>query len=255
MRWSSCLILALALFLAPSAAPADPPILQYRTIAAYPHDREAFTQGLFWLDGHLYESTGLEGRSTIRKVNLRDGKVLRSIALPANLFGEGIVNWGREIISITWRTGIGYRWDRATFGRLGEWRYPGEGWGLTQDGAHIIMSDGTSYLRFLDPRTLAEVRRVRVTSDGVPLHDLNELEYVEGAVFANVWRTNLIARIDPQSGHVTGWLDLTALADRALEDGRGDVLNGIAWDPRRRRMLVTGKNWPTLFEIALEHAD
>jgi len=252
MRWLERIAAAALLALAPIACAAEPPFLQWSEVRTYPHDEQAFTQGLFWLDGRLYESTGLEGRSTIREVALADGRVVRSVALPSDLFGEGIVNWGSEIVSITWRSGIGFRWDRASFARRAEWRYPGEGWGLTQDGTHIIMSDGTPELRFLDPRTLAEVRRIRVTSEGQPLFDLNELEYVRGEILANVWRTNLIARIDPATGNVTGWIDLSPLADRARAAGRSDVLNGIAWDARHERLFVTGKNWPMLFELKLE---
>lgn len=253
MRWRELRAAAAALLLSlvPAAAPAEVPFVAYETVATYPHDHQAFTQGLFWLDGHLYESTGLVGRSTIREVNLADGRVLRSVPVAPPDFGEGIVNWGDEIVSITWQGGVGYRWDRRSFARKAEWHYPGEGWGLTQDGTHIIMSDGTPDLRFLDPDTLSEVSRIRVTADGAPLYDMNELEYVHGEILANVWQTNLIARIDPATGHVTGWLDLSDLAARALADGRGDVLNGIAWDAAHDRLFVTGKNWPMLFEIRL----
>jgi len=234
---------------APSA-PAAPVVYTARIVATYPHDPDAFTQGLFWLDGRLYESTGLIGRSTIRQVNLDDGRVLRSVAIPPDQFGEGIVNWGPQIISITWQNGIGYRWDRTTFRRLGQWRYDGEGWGLTQDGTSIVMSDGTAELRFLDPRRLTERRRVTVTVSGRPLAALNELEWVRGEIFANVWHTGFIVRIDPASGRVTGVIDLRDLAvqNRASED---NVLNGIAYDPARDRLFVTGKNWARLYEIEL----
>ena len=226
------------------------PVYAYRVVAAYPHDRAAFTEGLFYLDGQLYESTGLVGRSTIRRVRLEDGHVLQSVAIPPGPFGEGIVNWGRQIVSLTWQGGIGYRWDRASLRRLGQWRYPGEGWGLTRNGTDIVMSDGTPELRFLDPATLNERRRVTVTLRGGPLARLNEIEWVRGEVFANIWMTGLIARIDPIGGRVTGIIDLRPLA---AENGANEdnVLNGIAYDAAGDRLFVTGKNWTHLYEIDL----
>ena len=225
------------------------PTYGYRVVAAYPHDPASFTQGLFWLDGHLYESTGHVGRSTIRRVNLEDGRVLQSVSIP-NVFGEGIVNWGDQIVSITWQDGVGYRWDRRTLRQLGSFTYRGEGWGLTQNGRDIIMSDGTAELRFLDPETMAERRRIVVTADGQRVADLNELEWVNGEILANVWQTPRIARIDPSTGRVTGWIDLAPLVAQFQSDTDA-VLNGIAYDPARDRLFVTGKNWPRLFEIDL----
>lgn len=244
------LIIALAQPAAATAAAAEPAVYDYRIVATYPHDPAAYTQGLIYLDGRLYESTGRVGTSVIRQVRFEDGRVLRQVAIPAGQFGEGIVNWGRQLVSITWQSGTGYRWDRRTLRRLGEWRYPGEGWGLTQDGSNIIMSDGTPELRFLDPVTLAERRRVTVTLRGQQLRDLNELEWVNGAVFANVWHTGFIARIDPASGHVTGLIDLRPLARENGGDEEA-VLNGIAYDPAGDRLFVTGKLWPHLYEIDL----
>lgn len=228
----------------------EPPTSAYRVVATYPHDSRAFTQGLFWLDGHLYETTGQIGQSTLRRVGLEDGKVLQIVPMPGRVFGEGSTNWGDQIISITWQDGIGFRWDRATFRQLGTFRYPGEGWGLTQDGRQLIMSDGTAELRFLDPETLQERRRVRVTANGRPIDQLNELEFVNGEVLANVWNTTRIARIDPASGNVTGWIDLTGLV-RQNGNNHDAVLNGIAYDAQRDRLFVTGKNWPRLYEIDL----
>jgi glutaminyl-peptide cyclotransferase len=225
------------------------PVYDYRVVEAYPHDRHAFTQGLFYLDGYLYESTGHIGQSTVRRVNLEDGRVVRSADVPPPLFGEGIVNWGDQIVSVSWQSGIGFRWDRATLRRLGEWRYPGEGWGLTQNGREIIMSDGTAQLRFLDPETMAERRRVTVTDGGTLVPRLNELEWVNGEIFANVWMTPMIARIDPDSGRVTGWIDLTELARETSDPSRDSVLNGIAYDAAGDRLFVTGKYWPRLYEI------
>jgi glutamine cyclotransferase len=233
------------------AESAGPERYTYRIVATYPHDRRAFTQGLFVLEGELYESTGQVGQSTIRRVRIEDGRVLQSVHIPRDQFGEGIVNWGDEIINISWQDGIGYRWDRRTFRRLGEWRYTGEGWGLTQNGRDIIMSDGTPELRFLDPDTLQERRRLTVTLNGQPLANLNELEWVEGEVFANVWMTPAIVRIDPTTGRVTGIVDLSALAAENGGSDSDNVLNGIAYDAAGDRLFLTGKNWPRLYEIDL----
>ena len=234
---------------AQAAAPA-PVTYSYRVVATYPHDPRAFTQGLFFLNGRLYESTGQVGQSTIRQVRVEDGRVLQSVPIPPGLFGEGIVNWNNEIISITWQGGRGFRWDLATLRQTGEWQYSGEGWGLTQNGTEIIMSDGSSALRFLDPATLAERRRITVTRDGAEVTQLNELEWVNGEIYANVWQTPLIVRINPQSGNVTGVIDLTALAAEN-GDSADRVLNGIAYDAQRDRLFVTGKYWPRLYEIDL----
>lgn len=234
-----------------SAAEAEPAVYGYRVVAAYPHDPEAFTQGLVYRDGELFESTGLVGRSTIRRVRIEDGRVLQSVPIPAGHFGEGIVDWGDQIVSITWQGGIGFRWDRQTLRQTAEWRYPGEGWGLTRSPTDIVMSDGTPNLRFLDPATLAERRRLAVTIRGRPLADLNELEWVNGEIWANVWQTAYIVRIDPATGIVTGVVDLRPLA--ALNGGREDaVLNGIAYDSAGDRLFVTGKLWPRLYEIEIE---
>jgi glutamine cyclotransferase len=247
--------LALALLVAVTgcgaSAPADPPIYGYKVVKAYPHDPTAFTEGLFYLDGKLYESTGLNRQSTIREVRLEDGKVLRSVSLDPQYFGEGIVNWGNELLSLTWQNEVGFRWNRADFRRTGQFTYPGEGWALTQDGKNVIMSDGTSELRFLDPATMKERKRVRVTYRGEPVERLNELEWVKGEIFANIWMGRRIARIDPGSGQVKGWIDLS---DLALESANGDpdsVLNGIAYDKAKDRLFVTGKNWAKLFEIKI----
>lgn len=248
-------LLSLFAFAACSAAgPQQAPVVSAKVVRAYPHDPAAFTQGLFWLDDRLYESTGQHGRSTIREVRLEDGKVLRSVALPQRHFGEGIVNWGSEVISLTWQDQIGYRWNRADFRQTGSWTYPGEGWGLTQNGRNIFMSDGTAQLRVLDPRTLREVRRIDVSDDGTPVANLNELEFVKGEILANVWMTSRIARIDPQSGRVKGWIDLAPLVAQAAPTDPDSVLNGIAYDAKRDRLFVTGKNWGKLFEIDLETA-
>jgi glutamine cyclotransferase len=234
-----------------AAAPADPPVDSYRVVRSYPHDPTAFTEGLFYLDGKLFESTGLNRQSTIREVRLQDGKVLRSVSLEPEYFGEGIVNWGNEVISLTWQNGIGFRWNRADFRRTGQFRYMGEGWALTQDGRNVIMSDGTSELRFLDPKTMAERKRVKVTYKGEPVERLNELEWVKGEIFANVWMGRRIARIDPKSGRVKGWIDLAMLVAENANGDPDSVLNGIAYDAKGDRLFVTGKNWAKLFEIRI----
>ena len=232
-----------------ASAPAEPPVDGYRIVKEYPHDPGAFTEGLFYLGGRLFESTGLNRQSTIREVRLEDGKVLRSVSLEPQYFGEGIVNWGDDILSLTWQNEVGFRWGLRDFRPKGQFKYPGEGWALTQDGKNIYMSDGTAELRVLDPSTLAERRRIKVTFKGQPVERLNELEWVKGEIFANIWMGRRIARIDPKSGAVKGWIDLSELA---VENANGDpdaVLNGIAYDGKGDRLFVTGKNWAKLFEI------
>ncbi len=244
------------LFLAVTAQQAPPPVQLYtvEVKASYPHDPNAFTQGLFFSDGALFESTGLVGQSTLRRVRLQDGKVLQQAAIPAGQFGEGSTAWGKEIVSVTWTHGVGHRWDARTLKRLGSFRYAGEGWGLTQDGRSLILSDGTPWLRFLDPKTYKEQRRVRVLAGGKPVAALNELEYVNGEVWANIWQTPTIARIDPASGAVKGWIDLSALERLSGRSGPDDVANGIAYEPRSKRLFVTGKRWPKLFEVRVKGA-
>ncbi len=238
-----------ALLVGPPALAAVP-TYGVEVVRAYPHDPHAFTEGLFYLGGDLYESTGEKGRSSIRKVDLATGKVLQSRDLASAYFGEGIVNWKNRLIELTWTTEVGFIYDLATFKPLGRFSYEGEGWGLTQDGRQIIMSDGTPRLRFLDPTTLKETREVTVTADGAPVWSLNEMEWVKGQILANVWMTNKIARIDPATGKVSAWIDLTSLVDpRAVIQDRDAVPNGIAYDARRDRLFVTGKLWPKLFEI------
>ncbi|MCP1469409.1 glutaminyl-peptide cyclotransferase [Sphingobium sp. OAS761] len=222
---------------------------RWTLVKSYPHDAEAFTEGLFYLDGALYESTGLEGRSEIRKVALRTGRVLQRRVVDRPYFGEGIVNWKDRLISLTWRHRRGFVWSLADFAPQSDFRYEGEGWGLTQDGHSLIMSDGTAQLRFLDPDTLAERRRVTVTWKGRPVDRLNELEYVKGEVWANIWYDSRIARIDPDSGAVIDWVDIAPLMRAAKVTDSEAVANGIAYDAARDRLFVTGKNWPRLFEI------
>ena len=232
----------------PGDTPA--PTATARVLATYPHDTDAFTEGLFVRDGKLFESTGFERRSFIREVDLASGKVLRQVAIPPAQFGEGIVDWRGDIISVTWQGGVGHRWRISDLSRIGGFRYDGEGWGLTRDDRNIILSDGTPVLRFLDPVTLKVVRRLRVTADGRPLAMLNELEWVDGEILANVWHEDRIARIDPRTGRVKGWIDLSAIVANTPKRDEEAVANGIAWDAKTRRLYVTGKYWPTLYRIA-----
>ena len=246
--------LLLALALLPVAAQAQLPVAEPEIIAIYPHDTGAFTEGLFFRDGALFESTGEEGRSQIRRVDLASGKVLQRISLPPSIFGEGIVDWRDQIYSVIWHGGMGTRWSLNGFRRLGSFRYAGEGWGMTQDGKQIILSDGTPTLRFLDPRTMKVVRRLKVSAEGTAIANLNELEYVRGEILANIWQTNSIARINPRTGAVKGWINVLALAQRAGASGPDAVANGIAYDALRDRLFLTGKNWPLLFEVRMPKA-
>jgi glutaminyl-peptide cyclotransferase len=238
--------------LTPAPAHAKVPVYGYTIERTYPHDPGAFTEGLFYLDGFLYESTGLEGKSDIRKVQLATGKVLKRRPIGAKYFGEGIVAWKGRLAELTWQSQIGFTYDLGTFKPRSTFHYLGEGWALTHDGQRIIMSDGTAQLRFLDPATLAETGRLNVTLNGRPLAMLNELEWVKGEILANVWQTNFIVRIDPKTGNVTGVIDLSALVSQEAAKGRPiDVLNGIAYDAEHDRLFITGKLWPDLYEIKL----
>jgi glutaminyl-peptide cyclotransferase len=248
-------LLALFLLLLPSLALASGPIpvYRYRVVHAYPHDPAAYTEGLFYRDGALYEATGTVGASSVRKVALRSGKVLRQTATPWPDYGEGIVAWKDRLIQLTWQDHEGIVYDLATLTPRAKFAYPGEGWALTDDGTHLLMSDGTPTIRVLDPDSLKQVGRIEVTADGKPLANLNELEWVKGELYANVWLTDRIARIDPASGKVMGWIDLTGLGPdpASLPDPTNDVLNGIAYDAAHDRLFVTGKCWPQLYEIRL----
>ncbi len=223
----------------------------YRVIHAYPHDEQAFTQGLVYLDGHLYESTGLKGHSSLREEDLDTGRILRFQQVPDQYFAEGLTNWGSTLIQLTWQAHIALVYDRATFRLLKTFHYEGEGWGLTQDGKDLILSDGSATLRFLDPTTFREVRHLIVKDRGVPVTQLNELEFIHGQIYANVWHSDRIARISPANGNVLSWIDLTGLLPDSQRPSPEAVLNGIAYDAARNRIFVTGKLWPKLFEIEL----
>lgn len=246
---------ALALLLLAAPAQAD---TRWMLVRSLPHDPQAFTEGLLIHDGLLYESTGMVGASSITIRRLNDGRVVKRVTVGAPYFGEGIALWRNRLISLTWRHRTGFIWALPGLRRTGTFHYDGEGWALTSDGTRLIMSDGTANLRFLDPETLAETGQITVRdADGRTVPMLNELEYVDGEILANVWMTDRIARIDPASGRVIDWIDLTDLVARAHADGAtgpDDVLNGIAWDADKRQLFVTGKNWSKLYEIRLERA-
>jgi glutamine cyclotransferase len=234
------------------ATPAQSiPTFGYQVINAYPHDPTAFTEGLELNGGELYESTGLNGQSTLRREDLTSGQVQQSLALALEYFGEGITLWKDRIIQLTWQSHVGFVYDKATFQLLKQFNYPTEGWGLTHDDQNLIMSDGTSTLHYLDPDTLQEVKRLDVHDDQGPVLNLNELEYICGEIFANIWQTDRIARISPETGQVVGWIDLTGLLGPEDRIRPVDVLNGIAYDAANDRLYVTGKLWPKLFEIKL----
>jgi glutamine cyclotransferase len=246
---------AAALFFPGARAGAQGGVAQfgYRVVNTYPHDARAYTQGLLYRDGVLYESTGLNGRSSLRKVRLETGEVLQERTVDAKYFAEGLADWQNRLIQLTWRSNVGFVYDMASFAPTRTFDYAGEGWGLTQDGTRLIMSDGqrAGELRFLDPATFRELGRLTVRDAGVPVANLNELEYMNGDVLANVYQTNRICRIDLKTGRITAWIDLTGLLSPAERAGT-DVLNGIAYDARGDRLFVTGKLWPRLFEIRLE---
>lgn len=221
----------------------------YRVVRTYPHDAHAFTQGLVFVDGRLYESTGINGQSSLRMIDLQTGRILQDQPVDPKYFGEGLTNWGSTLIQLTWQAHVAIVYDRFSFRPLRTFSYPGEGWGLTQDGRSLILSDGTSSLRFLDPASFKEVRRVTVKDHGKPITELNELEYIDGQVYANIWHSDRIARISPRTGQVLGWINLKGLLPESEGSGPEAVLNGIAWDAAHHRLYVTGKLWPKLFQI------
>jgi len=231
----------------PSTAPA--PQLRWEVIRSSPHDPSAFLQGLVWHDGGFFESTGLLGRSTLRRVEWPSGRVLRQVNLPPDVFGEGLARVGNRLVQLTWRSGRGFVYDLATLRLLREFRYEGEGWGLAYDGASLVVSDGTDVLTYLGPQRFTPTRKLAITWNGRPLHGLNELEFIEGEVWANVWHTDFIVRIDPVSGRVASFLDLAGLLPSDRRPHEEAVLNGIAYDPATRRVFVSGKLWPLIFEI------
>jgi glutaminyl-peptide cyclotransferase len=250
MRFASATLLLLLPCQAQTPARKTPEYT-YKIVKAYPHDRSAFTQGLEFHNGFLYEGTGLNGKSTLRKVRIEDGQVLQKIDLSAEYFGEGITLVGGEIVQITYQTQTGFVYGLNDFTLRRKFKYVGEGWGLTNNGREIFFSDGSAEIRVLDPKTLAEKRRIKVHDGAKPIDQLNELEWVEGELFANIWGTDRIARIAPQTGAVTGWVDLAGILSPMYRTQAVDVLNGIAYDAAKKRLFVTGKLWPLLYEIQL----
>jgi glutaminyl-peptide cyclotransferase len=247
-KWSIIILV----FVAPveaSFARTPTPVDGYKIIHVYPHDPSAFTQGLVFVDGHLYESTGLNGRPSIRMVDVESGRVLQKRDLPTEYFGEGLTDWASQLIQLTWKAGIGFVYDRFSFTSERNFHYQGEGWGLTHDGTTLIMSDGSSVLRFLSPTSFREVRRVSVRDGNGLVDHLNELEYVRGEIYANIWHSDKIARISPRTGKIVGWIDMSGLIDESELRDPDAVLNGIAYDSKGDRLFVTGKLWPKLFEI------
>jgi glutamine cyclotransferase len=242
-----------------AAATATPPaantpavkLYTYKIVNTWPHDRSAFTEGLTYLNGTFLESTGLNGHSTLRRVDPTSGRVLQQVNLPAEIFGEGMTVLGDKVFQVSWRNQKGFIYRLGDFAPAGDFTYTGEGWGLTTDGQSLILSDGTNQIRFLDPLSFKVTRTIRVVTQNQPLPMLNELEWVKGELYANVWQTHFVARIDPVTGNVLGLVDFTGLLPPADYNSDTDVLNGIAYDPAGDRLFVTGKNWPKLFEVQL----
>jgi glutaminyl-peptide cyclotransferase len=229
------------------------PVFGYQIVNVYPHSSLAFTQGLVYDEGTLFEGTGLYGQSTLRRVDLETGRVLQQTNLNSSLFGEGIALWKDRIIQLTWQFGLGLVYGKENLTVIGSFRYPTEGWGITSDNKSLIMSDGTDTLHILDPESFVETGQIKVTANGTPLRGLNELEYIKGQIYANVWPTNWIMIISPESGIVSGKIDLQGIMqENDISGGKVDVLNGIAYDAREDRLFVTGKLWPKLFEIKID---
>ncbi len=229
--------------------PKHPQEYTFEVVRQFPHDTAAFTQGFAYHDGYFYEGTGLKGRSSLRQVRVDTGEIVRQVGLTPEFFGEGITILGNEVIQLTWQSHIGFIYNLSDFRRLRSFSYPGEGWGITTNGHELFMSDGTPEIRVLDSSTLVEKRRLSVHDGTTLVPELNELEFVDGEIFANVWQANRIARISPQTGEVVGWIDLTGLLSPIYRLGPDAVLNGIAYDQQRKRLFVTGKLWPNIFQI------
>jgi glutaminyl-peptide cyclotransferase len=246
-RYAALICLPL-LVLRADAAVAQAPVQGYAVINSYPHDTSAYTEGLVLYGDHLYESTGLNGASTLRDVDVTTGTVRTQVDLSSEYFGEGMTIFQGKIFQLTWQSQVGFIYDPATFARIGQFAYSGEGWGLTHDDQYLIMSDGTNRIRFLDPVTFDVVRSVDVFNDGTPLTNINELEYINGEIYANIWLTDWVVRIDPWTGAILGWIDFRGLLPAGMS---GEVFNGIAYEPQSGHLLVTGKFWPLLFEVAV----
>jgi glutaminyl-peptide cyclotransferase len=255
----TCILAVIATSLVLACAPATTaqrkpaPVQSYKLIATFPHDPSSFTQGLvFASDGQMYESTGLQGESTLRRVEIATGKTLQRIDVPSQYFAEGLAMVGDELLQLTWQHKIGFVYDRATFKQKRTFSYPTEGWGIAYDGtSRLVMSDGSDTLTFLDPKTFAPGKKLRVLDAGRPVSNLNELEWIEGEIWANEWMTDRIARISPNTGEVNAWVDLSSLFPQNQRVPPADVLNGIAYDRATRRIFITGKKWPRLYQISV----
>ena len=235
-----------------NANTAAPVKYGYEIVHIYPHDRAAFTQGLVFINGKLYEGTGQEGQSSLREVDLQTGNVLKKVDVPEPYFGEGIALLNNKIYQLTWQHQVGFIYNADTFEQVGKFNYSGEGWGLTTDGHSLVLSDGSNRIRFLDPDSFHVTKTIAVVDGNLPVNELNELEYVNGEIYANIWHDNRIVTIDPQTGRITGWIDLTGLLPPGDVQDEEAVLNGIAYDEAGKRLFVTGKLWPRLFEIKLK---
>ena len=227
------------------------PVSGYRIVATYPHSTNSYTEGFFYFDGLFYEGTGLSGHSAVMAIQPKTGKIIREIDLPQQYFGEGIVDWGPYIYEWTWQSHVCFVYDRSSLRPVKQFAYAGEGWGMTRTAKELITSDGTATLRFRDPNTFTETHHIVVKDEGKPVDQLNELEYIKGEIFANIWHSDRIARISPQDGHVIEWIDLSGLLPENQRVNEESVLNGIAYDSKRDRLFVTGKQWPMIFEIQI----
>jgi glutamine cyclotransferase len=244
-------MLAFAILTASMASAVAAPVSGYKVIAEFPHSTSSYTEGFFYRDGLFYEGTGLKGRSAVLVIEPATGKVLQRRDLPPELFGEGIVDWSHLIYEWTWQSHICFVYDRFSLRPIKQFTYSGEGWGMTHNTREIITSDGTATLRFRDPETFKEIRHIIVKDGKTPIEQLNELEYVKGEIYANIWHSDRIARISPRNGHVIGWIDLTGLMPESRRVDGESVLNGIAYDTQHDRLFVTGKQWPAVFEIKI----
>jgi glutaminyl-peptide cyclotransferase len=243
--------LTACLVLAALPCSAATPVMGYKVIAEYPHSTESYTEGFFYLDGLFYEGTGIAGHSALLVIQPETGKPVQRRDLPPQYFGEGIINWGPNVYQWTWQSHVCFVYDRFTLRPIRQFTYTGEGWGMSRTGKELITSDGTSILRFRDPNTFQETHHIVVKDGATPIEQLNELEFIKGEIYANVWHSNRIARIDPRNGHVIAWIDLTGILPADQMVNEESVLNGIAWDAKGNRLFVTGKQWPKIFEIRM----
>jgi glutamine cyclotransferase len=249
--WRLASGLVLGSTLLPIGSAATAPVFSYKIVAKFPHSTESYTEGFFYLDGLFYEGTGIAGHSALMAIQPETGKVLQKVDLPEQYFGEGIVDWGPNVYEWTWQSHICFVYDRFSLRMIKQFSYAGEGWGMTRTAREIITSDGTATLRFRDPATFKETHHLVVTDGGKPIKQLNELEYIKGEIYANIWHSDHIARISPRNGHVIAWIDLTGLLPESQKINDESVLNGIAYDEKHDRLFVTGKQWPTVFEIRI----